>query len=78
LFEATQEDDWCNYLGSGHPINHWQISELLRPFYRGPNPRPLIHPPGTTARGFDAAWFETGFKHFLGKPLPQPCKGKKK
>jgi|SRR5215471_998999 len=41
LFAATQEDDWCNYLGSGRPINHWQISELLRPFYHGPVPRPL-------------------------------------
>jgi hypothetical protein len=71
LFEATQEDDWCNYRGSGHPINHWQISELLRPFYRGPEPRPLIHPPGETARGHDAVWYEISFKHFLGKPPPR-------
>jgi hypothetical protein len=71
LFAATQEDDWCNYLGSGRPINHWQISGLLRPYYRGPNPRPLIHPPGRTARGFDAAWFEITIKHYLGKTLPR-------
>ena len=71
LFAATQEDDWCNYRGSGHSINHWQISESLRPFYRGPEPRPLIHPPGETARGHNAAWYEISFKHFLGKPPPR-------
>jgi hypothetical protein len=70
LFEATGDAEWCNYRDRGRPINKWEIAALLRPFEIYPD---NIHPRGgkTTDRGYDAAWFEIAFRHYLGKSLPR-------
>ena len=64
LLAATDEEPWCNWLGKGRSITKWQIAGLLQ---IAPG---LIHPPGKTMRGYDSAWFEISFKHYLGKTLP--------
>jgi len=41
---------------------------LLKPFGIRPD---VIHPRGKPAdRGYNAAWFEVAFRHYLGKFLP--------
>jgi putative DNA primase/helicase len=61
-------DEWANYRNQGRPISKWQIAELLRPFKIAPG---VIHPRGHRAdRGYDVAWFEVAFRHYLGKGLP--------
>jgi uncharacterized protein DUF3631 len=60
--------EWANYRGRGRPINKWEVTVLLRPFKVYPG---NIHPRGgkTTDRGYDVAWFEIAFRHYLGKDL---------
>jgi hypothetical protein len=60
-------DEWASYRNRGRPINRWEIAQLLRPYKIIPG---VIHPRGRPAdRGYDATWFETAFKHFLGQEL---------
>jgi hypothetical protein len=70
LLAATEDETWCNYKDKGRPINRWEVAALLKPFGVRPD---VIHPRGgkMTDRGYDAAWFATPFKHYLGKSLPE-------
>jgi hypothetical protein len=63
-------DEWANYRDRGRPINKWEVAALLRPFKIYPG---AIHPRAgkTTDRGYDVARFETAFRHYLGKTLPE-------
>jgi hypothetical protein len=68
-------DEWANYRKPGHAINAWEIAALLKPFKIQPD---VIHPPGTSARGYDADWFAVPFKHYIGKSLPKDLPGARK
>jgi len=65
-----EDDEFADYRNSGRPITRFQIAALLKPYQVYPG---LIHPRGgkTADRGYDAAWFATAFKHYLGKTLPE-------
>jgi hypothetical protein len=62
-------DEWENFKGRGRAINKWEVAALLKPFKVYPG---VIYPRGghLTDRGYNVAWFETAFRHFLGKELP--------
>jgi putative DNA primase/helicase len=66
----TEGDEFANYRNHGRAINKYEIAQLLKPYGIKPG---LIHPRGkkTADRGYNAAWFETAFKHFLRKSLPE-------
>ena len=68
LLAAEDESEWSNYRDRGRPINRYEVAHLLKPFGIRPD---VIHPRGKPAdRGYNAAWFEVAFRHYLGKFLP--------
>jgi putative DNA primase/helicase len=66
----AEDDAFACYGKFGRPINKFEIAALLKPYGIAPD---LIHPRGgkTADRGYDAAWFTTAFRHYLGKELPE-------
>jgi hypothetical protein len=65
----AEDEVFAHYGKHPHSINRFEIAILLRPYGVQPD---NIHPRGgkTTDRGYDVAWFEVPFRHFLGKDLP--------
>jgi len=66
------EDDVFAYYGKHErPISQWQIARLIGMYKVVPG---VIHLRGRPAdRGWNAAWFEVAFKHYLGKSPPADC-----
>jgi putative DNA primase/helicase len=65
----AEDDAFACYGKFGRPINKFEIAALLKPYGITPG---VIHPRGRAAdRGYDADWFATAFKHYLGKALPR-------
>jgi putative DNA primase/helicase len=65
---AAADDAFADYKGRGRPINKYEIAALVKPYQVFPG---TIHLRGRPSdRGWNAAWFATAFKHYLGKTLP--------
>jgi len=64
-----EDDAFASYKNHGRPINKYEIAALLKPYKVFPG---HIHPPGgkSADRGWNATWFETAFRHYLGKAVP--------
>jgi hypothetical protein len=64
----AEDDVFAYFKHHGRPINKFEIAHLMKMYKIAPD---VIHPRGRPAdRGWNAAWFEVAFKHYLGKSLP--------
>jgi hypothetical protein len=72
LLTADEEGEWANYQNRG-PITQWTVARLLKPY--GIQPRFIWLTTKQQERGYEAAWFETAFRHYLPAP-PKPPKGR--
>lgn len=61
LLIADEEGEWAHYRGQG-PITAHQVARLLKPFGIQPD---FVVVDKVQQRGYNEAWFETAFKHYL-------------